>query len=87
MDWEGVVTPGPATTEAATESVNDDQESAPAQLTTAGPEGVREAPPAPRAPIKEVSGTGVDLASEPENDPVSPVVPGRTDGAACPSLG
>jgi len=76
---KGLATPRPAATEAATDSVNDDQESAPAQLPTDGPDGGREAPPVPRAPIEEVSGTRVGLASEPENDPVSPVVPGRTE--------
>ena len=58
---EGVATPGPTATEAAAESVNDGQESALAQLTTAVPDGVREAPPVPGALIEEVPGTGVDL--------------------------
>ena len=62
-----------------TESVNDDQRSVPAQPSTEGPDGVREASPAPRAPLEEAPGTKVDLASEPENDPASPVVPGGTE--------
>ena len=61
---EGVATPDPTTTEAAAESVNDDQESSLTQLTTAVPDGVREAPPVPGALIEEVSGIGEDLSSE-----------------------
>ena len=76
---EGVATPDPTTTEAAAESVNDGQESALAQLTTAVPDGVREAPPVRGALIEEVPGTGVDLSPEPENDPVLPVASGRTE--------
>ena len=71
---EGVAAPGPA----VTEGVNDDQRSVPAQPSTEEPDGVREASPAPRAPLEEAPGTKVDLGSEPENDPASPVVPGRT---------
>ena len=76
---EGVATSGPTATEAAAASVDDGQESALAQLTTAVPDGVREAPPVLGALIEEVSGTGVDLSSEPENDPVPPVAPGRAE--------
>ena len=75
---EGVATPDPTTTEAAAESVNDDQESSLTQLTTAVPDGVREAPPVRGALVEEVRGIGVDLSPEPENDPVPPVESGRT---------
>ena len=63
----------------ATEGVNDDLESAPAQLPTKGSRDVREASPAPRVSLQEAPGTKVDLASEPDNDPTSPDVPGRTE--------
>lgn len=83
---EGGATPGPTATEAAVESVNDGQESALAQLITAVPDGVREAPPVPGALIEEVPGTGVDLYPEPENDPVLLVCIGTGEGSVRPSL-
>ena len=55
---EGVATPDPTTTEAAAEGVNDDQESSLTQLTTAVPDGVREAPPVPGALVDGGSGSG-----------------------------
>ena len=59
--------------------MNGGQESALAQLTTAVPDGVREAPPVPGTLVEEVPGTGVDLSPEPKNGPVLPVASGRAE--------